>query len=118
MQFFTLTATVPPRLALILALLSYSASAAPHPHTKRCNTELYRGGCYAATDCCAFSYCQAMIQDDGTAFGSCFPGFSETPYMKIVTPSTAASEPATPTGWHAEGPGERRLKWVVWWDFE
>ncbi|KZP03692.1 hypothetical protein FIBSPDRAFT_879226 [Athelia psychrophila] len=88
MQLFTPTTSLPSRLALVLAILTYGTSAAPHPHTKRCHTV---GGdpCYAAADCCAFSYCQAIDYSDGNPPGPgvCSPAFSEVPYMKIVTPA-------------------------------
>ncbi|KZP03665.1 hypothetical protein FIBSPDRAFT_871036 [Athelia psychrophila] len=91
MQLLIPTTTLPPRLALVLvfALLSYCASAAPHPHTKRCNDPVPSNNapCFKAEDCCAFSYCQAEDQGDGTAIGMCSPAFSEVPYLKIVTPA-------------------------------
>lgn len=48
-------------LVLVLALLSYCASAIPHPHTRRCVNPVPNGydNCKKAEDCCAFSYCQA-----------------------------------------------------------
>lgn len=68
MLLFTPTNTLTLRLALIMALFSYGASAAPHSHTKRCNDVMYEP-CYAAADCCAFSYCQSTVMDNGTAVG-------------------------------------------------
>ncbi|KZP11764.1 hypothetical protein FIBSPDRAFT_871029 [Athelia psychrophila] len=91
MQPFTLVLTPHSRLALapililVFALLSDRASAAPHPHLKRCNTVLYTEPCYGASDCCAFSYCQAQVQGDKSLLGVCMPSFSETPYMEIVS---------------------------------
>ncbi|KZP11778.1 hypothetical protein FIBSPDRAFT_871038 [Athelia psychrophila] len=90
MHFFALVPTPHSRLALapvvvLLALLSDRASAAPYPHPKRCNAVLYTEPCYAATDCCAFSFCQAEVQGDNALLGVCMPSFSETPYMEIVS---------------------------------
>lgn len=125
MQLFTPSTTLPSRLALVLALafFSFSASAAPHQHEKCCNPALYMQ-CVEASDCCAFSYCQNIsgdpnivtgVSDDTdseyivlvlTDYQSCFPGFSETPYVKTVTPETALSPPPQPTGGHQGGPAE------------
>lgn len=70
MQLFTSTIPATPRLALILvlALLGHGASAAPHPHAKRCNGAMYMQ-CWEAADCCAFSYCQSITLDANSAIG-------------------------------------------------
>lgn len=106
MQLSILVTPLLSRLALALALFSYCASAAPHLHPqalKRCNTVLKTEPCYAATDCCAFSFCQAEVQGDGSLLGVsdtpdyevtmlmsnnlqvCMPSFSETPFMEILS---------------------------------
>ncbi|KZP11780.1 hypothetical protein FIBSPDRAFT_871041, partial [Athelia psychrophila] len=59
MQLFTHTTTLSARLALVLtlAILTYHASAAPHPHTKRqpvCSGA-NNNACSQAVDCCPFS---------------------------------------------------------------
>ncbi|KZP14775.1 hypothetical protein FIBSPDRAFT_867902 [Athelia psychrophila] len=114
MLLFTPTNTLTLRLALIMALFSYGASAAPHSHTKRCNDVMYEP-CYAAADCCAFSYCQSTVMDNGTAVGACFPGFSEKPYTKIVTPATALAIP-TPAKTGYKPPGSSGCADLPWYD--
>lgn len=69
MQLSTPTA-LSARLALVLALgmLTYGASAAPHLHAKRCGSSEYNQ-CTAAEDCCAFTYCQAELRNNGIYMG-------------------------------------------------
>ncbi|KZP30651.1 hypothetical protein FIBSPDRAFT_945589 [Athelia psychrophila] len=114
MQLFTPTKSLPSRLALVLVLsvLSLGASAAPYQHAKRCNSALYMD-CVAAEDCCPFSYCQNLSGDPNVVTGSCFPGFTETPYVKTVTPETALSPPPQPTGWQRGTPIDCGPHW---WD--
>lgn len=70
MQLLVPTTTFPSRLALVLvlALLSYCASAAPHPDPGNCGTP-NNNECASAGDCCPFSYCQAQLLNNGKYHG-------------------------------------------------